>query len=78
MEMGLPTVQGGTESSSGHGGANNGGEILRNVDRRGNLGHLAEWEDGLDETEELDENGHPFVKSPKGKYEFGSIGRIQD
>ncbi|MCM1079077.1 MAG: strawberry notch C-terminal domain-containing protein [Bacteroidales bacterium] len=66
---------GGTESGSGQDetATNNGGERLRNVDRRGNMGHLAERQGGLDETGEIDENGIPFVRSPKGKYEFGTI-----
>lgn len=72
---------GGIKNGSRQGGANNGGERLQDIDRRGDLGHLAEWQGGLETvreisaqlSEEKDEYGKPWCLAKDGTTAFGII-----
>ena len=45
----------------------------RGNDGRGDNGRIAEWSGGLSSSEEIDENGIPFVKAADGTTVFGEI-----
>ncbi len=54
-------------------GEANGSQELRDNDRRGDSGSLDERQGGVSSSEEVDENGIPFVKSDDGTTNFGEI-----
>lgn len=62
-----PAVGGGSEATE------NASHQLRNNDRQGNSGSLDERESGVSSSDEIDENGIPFVKSDDGTTIFGEI-----